>query len=385
MLKLVEGRKMGLPASTMGTKSQKPDREATAAYAASQALFSALRSASDEISKQKAHLAKARDIVQTLHVKLVDTTNIDDSEKHDQYMECVVKAWMSATEAYCNIFTELCAITAPDPAVGRAAGRGYEQFKVMERLAATAMYQVKEYPAKQTSGVSAGAKLEPPTALGKRTRDADEVGLAGDQAWDQSTKRQRKRARVKAAGARKNSATGADGGAERKQEVKTEKAKHNSEVKTEIAPEVNVKKESNVKIKREPVSPEQDHFDPEPVSAGKENSVPTVEYEDASGEVAARLKAKEEKRKAKKEAKKRKRDSGDSAVTEPTTTEKPSKKKAKVIEETAPEKAKETPSKAEAAPSSNGGAVKEQQVKRKGDEGTEKGDAGPKKRKKVKA
>ncbi|KAK5735670.1 hypothetical protein LTR17_008021 [Elasticomyces elasticus] len=369
---------MGLPASTMGTKSQKPDRESTAAYAASQPLFSALRSASDEISKQKAHLAKARDIVQTLHVKLVDTTNIDDSEKHDQYMECVVKAWTSATEAYCNIFTELCAVTAPDPAVGRVAGRGYEQFKVMERLAATASYQVKEYPAKQTSGVSAGAKLEPPTALGKRARDADEVGQAGDQ----GSKRSRKRARQLA---RKTSDTGANGGAESKHEVKTEKVEPNGEVKTEVEPEVNVKKEPNVKIKREPVSPEQDHVDPEPVSAGKENSVPAVEYEDASAEVAARLKAKEEKRKAKKEAKKRKRDSGDSAVTEPTTTEKPSKKKAKVVEETVSEKAKETPSKAEAAPISNGGAVQEQQVKRKGDDGTGKGDAGPKKRKKVKA
>ncbi|KAK5687388.1 hypothetical protein LTS10_001526 [Elasticomyces elasticus] len=366
---------MGLPASTMGTKSQKPDRESTAAYAASQPLFSALRSASDEISKQKAHLAKARDIVQTLHVKLVDTTNIDDSEKHDQYMECVVKAWTSATEAYCNIFTELCAITAPDPAVGRVAGRGYEQFKVMARLATTASYQVKEYPAKQTSGASAGATLEPSTALGKRTRDADELG----QAVDQGSKRSRKRARQLA---RKHSDMGANGGAESKHGVKTEP---NGEVKTEVEPEVNVKKEPNVKIKREPASPEQDHVDPEPVSAGKENSVPAVEYEDASAEVAARLKAKEEKRKAKKEEKKRKRDSGDSAVTEPTMTEKPSKKKAKVIEETASEKSKETPSKAEAAPISNGGAVQEQQAKRKGDDGTGKGDAGPKKRKKVKA
>jgi len=305
---------------------RKPDREVTAAYAASQPLFDALKAATDQAGEQRIHLAKARDTVQNLHVNLVDTTKTDDAQKHELYVECLMKAWTSATEAYCKVFEELCKVSAADATVGRAAGKGHEQFKVMADTATAASEQAKSYRVvKKPIGATSENGREVPIISGKRVRDSDEQERDEEQAVGGSvqtvnTKRQRKRARLSAP---KN--PGADVGV----------GKHDTE-----AGATNAREEAESKLKPSaPVqhdTPVSQHGGPqpepemEPVSAGKENSGPVVEYEDVSAEVTARLKAKAEKKRAKKEAKKRKRESGDTVLVEAAGLEKPSIKKMKL-------------------------------------------------------
>ncbi|TKA52378.1 hypothetical protein B0A55_13384, partial [Friedmanniomyces simplex] len=249
----------------------KPDREATAAYAASQPLFDALKTASDRAGEQRVHLAKARDLVQNLHVNLVDTTKTDDAQKHEQYVECLMKAWTSATEAYCGVFEELCRITAPDATVGRAAGKGYEHFKIMADTATAASKQAKSYHvAARDTRATSRAETTAPIASGKRARDSDEPERDEEQATEilcqKGNARARRRKRAKLAAQK---STGVD----------TTNQEHDAKANA-----TDVKDE--VKIKLEPPAPAQDHTppnrdpEPEPVSAGKENNIPGVEYED---------------------------------------------------------------------------------------------------------
>ncbi|KAK0932343.1 hypothetical protein LTR29_016094 [Friedmanniomyces endolithicus] len=293
---------------------RRPDREVTAAYAASQQLFDALKAATDRAGEQRIHLAKARDTVQNLHVNLVDTTKTDDAQKHELYVDCLMKAWTSATEAYCKVFEELCKLSAADVTVGRAAGKGHEQFKVMAETATAASEQARSYRVvEKPIGATLEHGREVPIISGKRVRDSDEQERDEEQVVEGSgqtvnTKRQRKRARLSAL---KNPGADVDSGM------------HGTEVgATDAREEV------------EPSAPVHEGPQPEPemepVSAGKENNGPVVEYEDVSAEVTARLKAKAEKKRAKKEAKKRKRESGDTVLVEAAGLEKPSVKKVKL-------------------------------------------------------
>ncbi|KAK1025824.1 hypothetical protein LTS16_022863 [Friedmanniomyces endolithicus] len=272
---------------------RKPVRGVTAAYAASQPLFDALKAATDQAGEQKIHLAKARDTVQNLHVNLVDTTKTDDAQKHELYVECLMKAWTSAMEAYCKVFEELCKVSAADATVGRAAGKGHEQFKVMADTATAASEQARSYRVvEKPIGATSENGREVPIISGKRVRESDEQERDEEQVVEGSgqtvnTKKQRKRARLSA--------------------LKNPGAEIVSQHKE---PQPEPEMESN--------------------SAGKENNGPVVEYEDVSAEVTARLKAKAEKKKAKKEAKKRKRESGDTVLVEAAGLEKPSSKKVKV-------------------------------------------------------
>ncbi|KAK1062141.1 hypothetical protein LTR33_012555 [Friedmanniomyces endolithicus] len=305
---------------------RKPVRGVTAAYAASQPLFDALKAATDQAGEQKIHLAKARDTVQNLHVNLVDTTKTDDAQKHELYVECLMKAWTSAMEAYCKVFEELCKGSAADATVGRAAGKGHEQFKVMADTATAASEQARSYRVvEKPIGATSENGREVPIISGKRVRESDEQERDEEQVVEGSgqtvnTKKQRKRARLSAL---KNPGAeigigmhGTGAGA----------AKMREEVEVDLQPSAPMQHHTPVSQHKEP----QPEPEMESNSAGKENNGPVVEYEDVSAEVTARLKAKAEKKKAKKEAKKRKRESGDTVLVEAAGLEKPSSKKVKV-------------------------------------------------------
>ncbi|KAK1090469.1 hypothetical protein LTR48_008239, partial [Friedmanniomyces endolithicus] len=135
-----------------------------------------------------------------------------------------------------------------------------------------------------------------------------------------NTKRQRKRARLSAL---KN--PGVDVGIGM-HGTEAEVTNAREEVESKLKPSAPMQHDTPVS-QHEGRQPEPEM---EPVSAGKENSGPVVEYEDVTAEVTARLKAKAEKKRAKKEAKKRKRESGDTVLVEAAGLEKPSIKKMKL-------------------------------------------------------
>lgn len=285
-------------------RAKRPVREINAAYAASQPLFDALRKGGSRSDQSKIHLAKARDTVQKLHVKLVDTNKADDAAKHEQYVHCIVKAWTNATEIYCEIFDELCNISAADPAQGREAGARHEQFKAMAETAAAARKVAQSFREGESASTPATkqTKIAAPKSL-KRDREHSAVETAAEPKEAMSREERRRKRQKK----RPDAAPAADEMAASAEPTANMKA-------TRIAKEAD---------ERLPTQSETQS------AAGKESA---VEYEDVSAEVAARLAAKEEKRKAKQAEKKRKRDSGDSALTETVLTGKPNRKKLKVQE-----------------------------------------------------
>jgi hypothetical protein len=318
------------------SKRQKIDRETTAAYAASQPLFDALRHGAERAGEQKMHLAKARDLVQNLHVKLADSNITDDTSKHDEYIAALTKAWASATDAYCSIFEELCKVTAPDITEGREATRGYEHFKTMAETAAAAKQAVRSFQAdtKSRSTTPSRAVAGTKRALSSESKEsvAGQVHDTAAGAEMQLNKRQRKR--LKRAGPPLDT----------------------SDKPTEGAPSG----DTDATKQADPASTQA------LAASGKENKVPGVEYEDVTAEVAARMKAKEDKKRAKKEQKKRKRESVNSELVEPAASaERPNKKKPKTNTELG----------AQPAPPSA--------TKRKQDDGVVAPQSGAKKRKKA--
>ena len=117
---------------------QKAAREATAAYAASQPLFDALRIGFIRVGEQKASLSIARDIVQHLHVKIPDHTSQNERNRYERSIDCAVKAWRSATEIYAEIFEALAKATAAEVNEGRVEKNGHAEFEEMARTAAEA-------------------------------------------------------------------------------------------------------------------------------------------------------------------------------------------------------------------------------------------------------
>ncbi|KAK4546331.1 hypothetical protein LTR36_002008 [Oleoguttula mirabilis] len=380
---------------------QKLARESTAAYAASQPLFDVLRNGTNKIGEQKFLLTQARDLVQNMHVKLVNANGNDDAEKHDRYVDHVVKAWRSATLVYSTIFEELASITAPDATEGRAASKGHEEFMAMSATVEAAKKLAMSYKPTGTpptmqpprnarvedvevdeeedksgdndlSGSSpAQTKVTQPLPAfsmkpGAASRSVDgsfdgaEKGsnatpndphslashskrpLSTDDGNDQRPgKAQKLSANIPLdshgkkvfweRGASQPNVPFAELGAADKNAWRAEKSRQKREKRSIKARSVATAASSDGK----PLDPDRAEgaaVDPNSLSAGKENTVPGVEYEDVSAEVEARLKAKEERKKAKKEEKKRKRDSG-ASVLEATPSEvgveKPKKKKVK--------------------------------------------------------
>ncbi|CAK3978674.1 hypothetical protein DOTSEDRAFT_21646 [Lecanosticta acicola] len=137
-------------------KRQKLDRSSNAAYIASQPLFSTLKNATTtSLPAQEAHLTTARDVVQTLHVKIADNDNThNDISRHQKYMDSVVKAWESAVDSYCEIFTEMVKITGPEPSEGREEGRRHLEFVAMLDSVKKAKSVVEEFRGTENSGES---------------------------------------------------------------------------------------------------------------------------------------------------------------------------------------------------------------------------------------
>lgn len=124
---------------------QKAERQATAAYAASQPLFDSLRIAFVRVGEQKQHLSIARDIVQNLHVHLPDPNSKPDIDRHERYIDCAVKAWRSASEVYSDVFESLAKATAAVPEEGRAERDGHAMFAEMARTATAAKETAKTF------------------------------------------------------------------------------------------------------------------------------------------------------------------------------------------------------------------------------------------------
>jgi hypothetical protein len=266
----------------------KRKRESTAAYAASQPLFDALREACEKLELQKSNLLLARDLVQSLHVKLqhVDLTVGDRSssnDNHGRYLDSTLAAWTTAIDSYHDIFAQLVSLTAAEPETGKEATDDHESFKNILRSASEAKHTVTEV-------VSARRLSKRPTPDHKTEKVEAHKGNP-----DERSERTIRPSKV-----RKRKATS----------VKASSDDHH-------ALQANAQPSETVPVATKPddkdigVSDSTQHH-PNPAKAYVKDG---VKYEDVSAEVTARLQAKEERRlteKEKKEKKKRKRESGDS-------------------------------------------------------------------------
>ncbi|RMY80281.1 hypothetical protein D0862_12808 [Hortaea werneckii] len=318
-------------------KVHRMSRNATAAYAASQPLFEALQVGNMRINEQKVHITRARNLVQNLHVKLTEINGQDESAKHDYYMDCIVKAWRSATQTYEAIFRELMALNAADASEGREASKRYKEFAAL----ATTAGQVNEV--------------------------ANEFPLHGPPSWPEAPSTPEKRKRSREEEHDESSDVKLDAGidASEKEGSKGGQAKDNKQTQPNENAEKTLSKHQRKRLRKKhpasdhqnsennytnhtpsstnaPTQPTSNPNPPPTSSLGKENHTPIagVEYEDVSAEVEARLKAKAEKRQAKKTEKKRKRESGDSLLeAKPVAeiAERPKRKKTKGADEMGPD------------------------------------------------
>lgn len=376
-------------------KRQKIDRESLAAYSASQPLFDTLRNATSKLSEQETHLTTARDVVQTLHVKIANNDDHLKLDRHNRYMDAAVKAWQSATETYCSIFEQLVTITAADPTEGRETGERHEEFAGLLETAKKAAETVKSYaardhssseesdqdqdqeeavePAAKPNGTTkrplvaseneseSGPSRQSPTAASKAPIQPFKPSvLTEDIRYDQSGTKV-----LWQDGTLKVPYQSLQPDEKRAWDV----IKNRSRRKGRLA-----RLKSQKKAQQEANTTSEAPVQPQPTV-----EVPGVEYEDVSAEVEARLKAKAEKKaaqRAKATEKKRKRESGDSVAAvdsgfantggdegvvpignvEEVSIEKPAKKRAKKSQEVEDEakrtKAGTANPKAQSAPSS---------------------------------
>ncbi|RMY67015.1 hypothetical protein D0863_08067 [Hortaea werneckii] len=318
-------------------KVHRMSRNATAAYAASQPLFEALQAGNMRINEQKVHITRARNLVQNLHVKITEINGQDESAKHDYYMDCIVKAWRSATQTYEAIFRELSTLNAADATEGREASKRYEEFATLATTAADVNEVAFQFPLHGPPSWP-----EAPSAPEKRKRSHEEEhdessdvkmdagigapekgGSQGGQAKDGKQTQQNE-------GAEKTPSKH-----QRKRLRKKHPASDNQNNEHNYT-------NHNPSSTNAPTRPTSNPNPPPTSSLGKENHTPIagVEYEDVSAEVEARLRAKAEKRQAKKTEKKRKRESGDSLLeAKPVAeiAERPKRKKTKGADEMGPD------------------------------------------------
>ncbi|KAI6911442.1 hypothetical protein KC318_g774 [Hortaea werneckii] len=308
-------------------------RNATAAYAASQPLFEALQAGNMRINEQKVHITRARNLVQNLHVKLTEINGQDESAKHDYYMDCVVKAWRSATQTYEAIFRELMTLNAADASEGREASKRYEEFAALATTARQVSEVACEFP---LHGPPSWPEAPSTPEKRKRSRE-EEHDESSDVKMDTGTDAPEKEG-SDGGQAKDNKQTQQNEGAEKtlsKHQRKRLRKKHPA------ADHKDSESNHHPSSTNAPTQPPSNPNPPPTSSLGKENHTPIagVEYEDVSAEVEARLKAKAEKRQAKKTEKKRKRESGDSLLeAKPVAeiAERPKRKKTKGADEMGP-------------------------------------------------
>lgn len=294
------------------TKRIKVTHDSTAAYAASQPLFDALRHATDRTSKQHALLSNARDVVQQTHVKLADAISDGDASQRARYVDCAVKAWRSATESYAEIFDALAKASAAEPSEGRGAREGHESFMKMASMAAEANGIAKSFALYEEQHASNPEGITPQAAKAddESASDASDADEGADQDVSMESVPNEELPQQAIPKDSKQKAKEAN------HKKRVEDARHKHEKKL-LALRAKMKNKGA----------------PGPSKVSKVQNTEQVEYEDISGEVEARLKAKEAKREAAKKEKKRKRGSGDSfGVDEPEATSRGNipKKKSKV-------------------------------------------------------
>jgi len=344
-------------------KRQKREHSSTAAYAASQPLFDALRTGTARIGEQEFHLTQARDLVQSSHVNFTDANHQGVIYEYGRYVDCTVKAWKSALDVYTDIFEELVKITAPDAGTGKEAAQGHDHFRtiaetvsVAKKAATSFQLRAELNEADPQRAYSAGSAQggEADTGAAKGDEDAHEIGDDGASIpRDQPCSRNPRGKRSLPGGeqlsgtndhppqkARKLSASGRSGSQASKTGLDKSTARY------EQAGQKRQKKSFAPNLKQtwpegRPDRTYRKHYGslddgahPELSSIGKENRVPGVQYEDVSAEVAARLRAKEGKKAAKKRENKRKRESVDSSLLQAVddTSQKPRKKRVKTAQ-----------------------------------------------------
>nr|POF13635.1 hypothetical protein CFP56_02658 [Quercus suber] len=282
------------------TPRSKPDVETTAAYAISQPLFDTLRAATASINEQRLHLITARDLVQQVHIQAPHANGPQDVEKYDRFVESAIQAWQCATEAFSNIFEALANVTGPDATTGRESSQEYEVFRAMAKTAADAKDVVTGYGSRR-------AETTVEERLANGAESAEPRG--GDTAHSRKTG---------SAENRKRATSIADSTPLQHRPPKMLKV-------VKSTPQVNMSQVVKGNARQ--------------ATEIKNSTTPNVEFEDVSTEIAARLRAKEERKKAKKDAKKRKRESNDSFLesvgpfSNMDKTDKPQRKKSKADEE----------------------------------------------------
>jgi len=281
-------------------RTKKQRRESTAAYAASQPLFDALRKATIQIDAQKARLCKARDMVQQLHVKHQSIMDKDDAKNHKRYIAYVVKAWRDATRMYSEVFEELVQLTAENESEGRGVLEGHYGLVALLNGAYAAYKPTVNCSLEDDDTESLDLEIGDKRSAGpypnrtKRSRMKSEENVQSP-TFEQDKKPPAHRFTTTMQG--KRAAPSADD---------------------------HIQRAGN----RPGHLPHVVHNFPE-----QENKHSEIQFEDILAEVEARLRAKEERKKAKKTERKRKRESLDSALEPPTpgtlSSEKPMKKKAR--------------------------------------------------------
>ena len=348
---------------------QKRARQSTAAYAASQPLFTALKDGFERLGEQRAALNLARDLVQNLHVKLVHEDGVGKREEHQRYVHSIVTAWRSAVEVYIQIFKQLVDNTAADASEGRPASRNHEDLAAMldtMTLAARAVMHMQldaeidvpsvkvPTPASEAPRAAPGppASDDPPSVPGpepmassapnvsslentlvrKRSRpdDDDEDGYSRTEQPQQKV--QKRDSKIKYSkdgkplwerGAELPFVPFASLGSNEKKEWQKEVSQQKREKTRE---KTRLRREAKIKAKAEArklaagidlSKPfyEADYigFDTIPNNTQSFPLANGLQYEDVSAEAAARMTAKEQKR-IKPGGKKRKRESGDSIL-----------------------------------------------------------------------
>lgn len=357
----------------------KTKRRSTAAYAASQPLFDALRNGMQQLADQRASLEVARDTVQKLHVKLpTESISTDGTDSHEKYMDGAVKAWRMATKSYAEIFEALAEVTAAEPSAGRAKSEGHEALVKMASTAREANEAAMEwtYTATRSGSAETSESLrsdargqEDKTEAAATIAKEDEAQSADNRPVNpilmsllnkklsSETQEEPKALQSKAKGAGKeatpvsaaeNTKTGgskAEKRSQKRQKRKEMRAKeqvkrvHDAETETGKPNGVGAKakkKEFNFEAGRNvPPGFVKDSKDPNTTRHLSSVQNPnlrekTSTHDDVSAEVAARLKAKDEKKQTAKE-KKRKRQSAESMENGEAVhkAEKPQKKKTK--------------------------------------------------------
>lgn len=368
-----------MPAKMAKALPIKTKRRSTAAYAASQPLFDALRNGMQRLADQRANLQVARDTVQKLHVKLpTESISTDGTDSHEKYMDGAVKAWRMATESYAEIFEALAEVTAAEPSAGRDKSEGHEAFVKMASTAREAYEAAMDwnYTAARSGSAETSASSRSGAGDQEDRTEAVTTGAKEDDAQSTDTrpinpilmsllkKKPSSDAQEvpapppsKTKGAEKEatpvSAVGSTKKGDRNAEKRSQKRQKRKEMRAmEQAKEGNdggagtgkpngigakaKKKEFNFESGRDiPPGFVQDSKDSDIMRHASSTQNPDVEekaatHDDVSAEVAARLKAKDEKTQVAKE-KKRKRQSAESMENGAPVhkAEKPQKKKTK--------------------------------------------------------